>query len=75
MSVRSRDSTLRALNRAYEAEAHFGLLLVREAAALYRLGPALLCQIDVDGRYAAGRGGSAAGAAPRAREPHPPRLL
>jgi hypothetical protein len=41
-------------HNAYEAEAHFGPLLLREGAVLYRLGPDRLHQIEVDERYVAG---------------------
>ena len=65
-------------HNAYESEQYFGSLWVRESLlGRYdsQLGLALLCQIDVDGRCAAGRGGSAAGAAPRAGKPLPARTL
>ena len=40
-------------HNAYEAEAHFGPLLLREAAVLYRLGPDRLHQIEVDEQFVA----------------------
>jgi HNH endonuclease len=40
-------------HNAYEAETHFGPLLLREATVLYRFGPDRLHQIAVDERYVA----------------------
>ena len=64
-------------HNAYEAEQYFGPLLLRRRVrrGVVQLGPALLCQIPVDPRFFAGRGASAAGAAPRAGKALPARTL